>query len=173
MKFFARFKGFVVFSLVILLLAGALLVGKNIFLGQVKKKIEAAVTYSALRASFFPPEIILEDVRSLSGAPLFSAEKIIIGMSYVSLFRKDKPLLVFIERPVVRLADPLDIKGNKAKGVFPLPVAIEKALMRGGEVDYRRKEGHFQSKNVKALFVQREDQFVLQVQAEALFTPAS
>lgn len=172
MKFFARFKGLIVFFLVILLLAGALLVGKNIFLGQVKKKIEAAVTYSDLRASFFPPEIILENVMSLSGSPLFSAEKIVIGMSYVSLFRKDKPLLVFIERPVVRLADSPELKGNKAKAFLPLPVAIEKALIRGGEVDYRRKEGHLQSKNVKALFVQREDQFILKVRAEAVFTPA-
>ncbi|MHB8095470.1 MAG: translocation/assembly module TamB domain-containing protein [Candidatus Aminicenantales bacterium] len=174
MNVFKKFRGLIVFSLVMAFLFGALVVGKNIFLRQAEKKIEASFRYARLRLSYLPPSIVLEDVRGLAPSPFFSASRITIRISYLSLLRKEKPLTILIEGPVLRMEEAEGRQSGKAGAFQPLPFAIEKGLVRDGEIVYRTKQGEFRASGVRALFTQSGDVFSFQADAvESLFSPAS
>jgi hypothetical protein len=170
MRILKRLKGLVAFVVTMALLFGALVVGKNLFLRQAKKKIEASFAYSRLRLSALPPSLVLEDVRTLDPAPLFSARKVTVGISYVSLLRREKPLTVLIEGPTVRMTD----EPGPARKYWPLPVAVEKGIVRDGEILVKLRAGLLRWRGVKALFSEKGDAFSFQaVAAEGSFTPAA
>jgi hypothetical protein len=165
-----RFRGLIVILLVASLLAGALIVGKNIFLRQAKKRIEASFTYSRLRLSVLPPSLVLEDLRTLDPAPFFSARKVTVGISYVSFLRREKPLIVLIEGPVLRITD----EPGPARKYWPLPFAVEKGIIRDGEIAAKLRSGLLRLRGLKALFSERGDTFSFQAVAEeGSFTPAT
>jgi hypothetical protein len=174
MKALKRFRGLIIFTLVMGLLFGGLVVGKNVFVRQARAKIDAAVTYSGLRLSYFPPAIVLDDVRTKAAAPFFSARSVTVRISYASLLRREKPLTVFIDRPVLRIPESSPAVQGEARPFWPLPFAIDRGLIREGEVEVRDKTGVLIARNIKALFIQSGDEFTLQAESgEALFTPAS
>ena len=170
MRILKRLKGLVAFVAIMALLVGALVVGKNIFLRQAKKKIEASFAYSRLRLSALPPSLVLEDVRTLDPAPFFSARKVTVGISYVSLLRREKPLIVLIEGAAVRMTD----EPGPARKYWPLPVAVEKGIVKDGEVSVQLRAGLLRFRGLKALFSERGDAFSFQAVAEAgSFTPSA
>ena len=63
---------------VLFLLAGGVIVGKNIFLGQIRSELRKSLEYGDLRLSYIPPAIILEDVRSVAAPPLFRARQVLM-----------------------------------------------------------------------------------------------
>ncbi len=170
MNVLRRFRGLIVFILVASFLAGALFVGKNMFLRQVRKKIEASLAYSRISLSALPPSLVLEDVRTLDAAPLFSARKVIVGISYVSLLRREKPLTVLIEGPVVRMTG----EPGPARKYWPLPVAVERGIIREGEISVRLRGGLLHVSGMRALFSEKGDAFSFQAVAEeGTFTPTA
>ena len=170
MNVLRRFRGLIVFLLVASFLAGALFVGKNIFLRQVRKKIEASLAYSRISLSALPPSLVLEDVRTLDPAPLFSARRIVVGISYVSLLRREKPLTVLIEGPVVRMTG----EPGPARKYWPLPVAVERGIIKDGEISVRLRGGALSLRGMKALFSEKGDAFSFQAAAdEGSFTPTA
>ena len=170
MNVLRRFRGLIVFLLVASFLAGALFVGKNIFLRQVRKKIEASLAYSRISLSAIPPSLILEDVRTLDAAPLFAARRIAVSISYVSLLRREKPLTVVIDGPVVRMTG----EPGPARKYWPLPVAVEKGIIRNGEVYVKLRGGSLGFRGLKALFSEKGDAFSFQAEAEeGSFAPTS
>src|SRR5512137_363952 len=137
MNVLKRLRGLIVFLLIASLLAGALIVGKNIFLRQAKKKIEASFAYSRLHFSALPPSLIMENVRTLDKAPFFSARKVTVSISYVSLLRRGKPLTILIEGPAVRITG----EPGPARKYWPLPVAVERGIIRDGEITVNLRGG--------------------------------
>lgn len=174
MKILKRFKGLIVFFLVMALLFGALVVGKNIFLRQARAKLDTIITYARLRLSYLPPALALEDVRTVAASPFFSARKVTVRISYMSLLRKEKPLTVVIEGPVLQVSEGAGGTKGKSRSFWPLPFPIEKGLALDGEVLYRLREGSLHASKVKALFGQEGDRFSFQADAgEYTFTPAA
>lgn len=161
-----RLKSLIAFSLVALLLLGAGIVLKNLILRQVKKRIEASLHYTNLRLSVLPPAIVLEDVRSVSVSPFFSAEKIVLQIPYLSLLKRDRPLWVFIEHPVLRLYEkPPQNQKQKIALKFPLPFNVENGFISDGEFYFWGEKTSFTSYAIKAYFRQTQDRLVLRAES--------
>jgi len=151
-----------------LLLLGGGIILRNFFLNQIKERIQESLNYADLHLSFFPPALILEDVKTTSLSPFFSAKKVTIKISYRSLLTRERPLTVFIEQPVLSISETLaevDEEG-KSKALFPLPFAIERGLVKGGELYLWRKESNLHSSGIRALFRQKKDYYSFQAEAE-------
>lgn len=168
MRIIKKFKSLIAISVVVIFLMAAGVVLKNIFLNQIKGKIQTSFDYTELRFSLFPPSLILEDARSISISPFFSAKRVSFKISYKSLLSKDKPINVLIESPILRIysSSKKSETEDKAKFSLTLPFIIEKGLIKGGELYYWGKETRVQSKGINALFTQKKDRFVLQAEAE-------
>lgn len=168
MKTPKKLKSLIIVSVIILLLLGAGTVVKEIFLRQVKKKIQASFDYSHLRLSFFPPALIIDDARSAATVPFFSAKKISVKVSYRALLSKRKPLSIIIENPVLKIA-PISEDDKSREGAalgFSLPFAVETGVVKGGELHYASEGFRIESQGINAIYTQRKDEF--SVQAESL-----
>jgi len=162
-----RLKSLIAFSLLVLLLLGGAIFLKNLILHQVKKKIEATLHYARLRLTVIPPAIVLEDVRTVSASPFFSAEQVIIQIPFLSLLKRDRPLRVFIERPVLRIYEnPRPDQKQKVALKFPLPISIENGFIRDGEFYYWGEKTSFTSYRIKAFFRQAQDRLVLRAESD-------
>jgi hypothetical protein len=160
MKSHKRLRVFVIIFVIVLLLAGSGVVLKNIFLRQITEKVQSSFEYSNLYLSFFPPVLILEDVRSLSPSPPFSAKKIAVRLSYGALLTRERPFNVTIERPILRLnSAPADEEKEKTEFNFFLPFSVEEGLVKEGEFYFQGKEVSFQSRNINARFAQKKGDF--------------
>jgi hypothetical protein len=167
MKSHKRLRVFVIIFVIVLLLAGSGVVLKNIFLRQITEKVQSSFEYSNLYLSFFPPVLILEDVRSLSPSPPFSAKKIAVRLSYGALLTRERPFNVTIERPILRLnSAPADEEKEKTEFNFFLPFSVEEGLVKEGEFYFQGKEVSFQSRNINARFAQKKGDFSLRADAE-------
>ncbi len=159
-KFLKRFWGLLVFGLVALLLAGALVVGKNIFLGRLKQQLASAFTYREMRLTAVPPRLVLEDVRSLAAEPAFTARRVTVGISYLSLLRREKPLLLAIESPVVTVASSyFGVTGRGRPSILPLPFAIDRAVVRDAQLTLLLPSGRVEARGGRFLLTQRGDAF--------------
>ncbi len=159
-------------SLIAFVLLASVLLGGGIYLrnflrGQVKKRIQEVVTYSRSHFYLFPPSILLEDVRTVSQTPSFSAKSVSVVLPFLSLFRAEKPLTVFIDRPVIRITAPPQGQEAKGKSRFslPLPFAIEKGIVRGGEFFYLGSKESFEAKGIQASLKLRDQSLSLRMEA--------
>jgi hypothetical protein len=96
-----------VFVLVLGVLVGSMVVGKNVFLGEIRKEIRKSFAYDSLKLSYFPPALVLENVRSLASPPVFRARRVRIEIPYLSLLRNRKVVSVALDSPEIRLAPPV------------------------------------------------------------------
>jgi len=163
-----KLKRLIVLSLVVLLIVGAGIILKNIFLNQVKKRIQDTFNYAQLRLSFFPPALIVEDARTISPSPFFSAKEVSFGISFKSLLTRERPLKVFMDEPVlvIHTAVSPEEKKDKARSIFPLPFDLERVLIREGELYFWGKESHFHSTGIRALFTQKKNYLSIKGGAE-------
>ena len=131
MKIIRRFRSLVIFVLVMSVLLGASIVLRNFILHRIKAGIQTSLNYAKIHMAVFPPSVALEDVRTISSSPFFSARKITFRSSYLALLKRDKPLRIFIEQPVLRV---YEAAGSGEKGKFklrlPLPFSIEMGHLR-------------------------------------------
>ena len=102
MKVNKRLKSLIILSIicVVLFVAGTIL--KSLFLGQIKKNIQSSFGFDEINLSLFPPALVIEDVRSTSTAPFFSARKITAKISYRSLLSRDRPLNIQIDQSLAK-----------------------------------------------------------------------
>jgi hypothetical protein len=163
-----RLRKIIVYSLVIILIVGAGIVLKNLFLNQVKNRIQNTFNYAQLRLSFFPPALIMEDVRTTSPSPFFSAKVVSFRISFKSLLTRERPLKVFIDEPVLVMhaATLPEEKKGETRSMFPLPFALERVLIRRGELFFWGKDSHFHSAGIKAIFTQKKNYLSIQGETE-------
>ncbi len=163
-----RFKKLVVLFVILFLLFASGVVLRNIALNQIRGKIQENFGYSKLRLSMFPPALILEDARSTSISPFFSARKVALGISLKSLLSKERPINILMEYPILRIYGLPGGEEDKAgkKFDFVLPFAIEKGLIRNGALYYWGNETRLQSTGINALFSQYGDEFSAKGEAQ-------
>ena len=168
MKGKRKFKSLIITGIVLLLVVGAGLVLKNIFLRQVKKQIQSSLGYTQLYLNLFPPTLVIEEARSTSPSPFFSAKKISVRMSFKSLLSREKPLQVFVENPIFTFYESGEEGENKEQRPlqFSLPFTLENGWIRDGELIYWGKEDRFQAKKINARLDQRRDEYSLLMESE-------
>ncbi len=167
MKIKKKFKALIIIAFIFLLLFAAGLVLKNHFLKSIEERIQSAFNYSEMKLSIFPPSLIMEDARSLSASPFFSAKRIVVKISYRSLLSRSKPFNVMIEEPVLRIYEPISTSSITSPGSNGiLPFSIEKGLIKGGEIYYWGDDLSFQTKQINALFVIKNNFYEFQLESQ-------
>ncbi|MGA2362698.1 MAG: translocation/assembly module TamB domain-containing protein [Candidatus Aminicenantales bacterium] len=162
-----RIRRFAVTFFVLLVLFGSVVVGKNIFLGQLRSEVQKAFRYGDLRMSYFPPAIILEDVRSIAGPPLFRARRVRVELPFLSLLRNEKSVNVLLEGPQIRVRpETSPARGPRQKLPLSLPFTIGRGLIQDGTFSFESEQGFFEARGIKALFTQRSGGFVLKATSE-------
>jgi hypothetical protein len=155
----------ILFSLMFLVLAAGILI-RNIVLSQVRGQIEASFQYSRIQVSFFPPSLVIENLRSKSGSPSFSARSVRISISYPALLSTERPVSVLLEEPNLRFTEAAPRSGRPLK--VELPFSVEKGLIRNGEL-FWRGNGRIRASGLNAAFTWRKTAFEVQGRArEAL-----
>lgn len=158
-----KVKSLIVLGIIFLFILGAGVVLRSIILQQVKKQIQPNLNYSHIYLKIFPPTLIIDDVRSISTSPFFSAGRISIRLSIQSLFSREKPFHVLIEKPILRVYAPLSDQEAQAQEPIQLnlPFSLERGWIRNGELYYWGTETRLQALNINASFDQRRDQYSL------------
>jgi len=159
-----------VFVLVLGVLFLSLAVGKNIFLGEVRKEIHKSFAYDSLKASYFPPALVLENVRSLAGPPTFLARRVTVEVSFLSLLRNRKAISVRLESPEVRLTRGVPgaprPKAGRPLSVFSLPFIIEEGVVEDGSVSYGSGAATVEVRGLQARVTQSGEEFSVRATAE-------
>ncbi len=174
MKIKKRVRSLIVAAIVILFFLGAGVFIKNIFLSRIKNEIDANFFYDHLHMSFFPPVLVIENVKTRIPDPYFSAEKISVRISYGALLTRQKPLNVVIEQPVLIISQTSPKGDAKTKEEFALsfPVLVEEGLIKNGEFYFQGQKESFQSRGIEAVFTQKRNEFSLEAKTErSLFYP--
>lgn len=151
----------ILFSLMFLLLTAGVVV-RNIILSQVKGQIEASFQYSRIRVSFLPPSLVIENLRSKSGSPSFTARSVRISISYPALLSSERPVSVVLDEPNLRFTETAPRSGRPIK--VELPFSVEKGLIRNGELFWRGK-GRIRASGLNAAFTWRKAAFEVQGRA--------
>ena len=160
-----RLKSLIIFGVLMTFVLGAGIALRNIILRQVRKQIETTFHYGKIRLTVLPPAIVLEDVRSASSSPFFAAEKVVLQISTRSLFRRDRPLRVFIDRPVLRLyTRPNPEPRNPPSLELRLPFSVENGVVRDGEIYYWGQGVSVLARDVQAAFRQTANALVLRAE---------
>ncbi|MFZ2055553.1 MAG: hypothetical protein WAU81_15295, partial [Candidatus Aminicenantales bacterium] len=94
-----RIGSLIAFAVLVAVLLGGGIYLRNFLRSQVRTRIESAVSYSRIHLHAFPPSLVLEDVRTVSPSPFFSARSVSVVLPFRSLFKNEKPLAVFIDQP--------------------------------------------------------------------------
>jgi hypothetical protein len=166
MNVYRRVKKLFIFTVVLLVLAGAGTVAKNVILNQLKREIQKNFGYTRLFLNLVPPSIVLEDARSVSLSPFFSAKKVAVSISYRSLLSREKPLIVLIESPVLRVYPSGEEAEEPSDIQLIFPFEIDRAIIRNGELYYWGREARIQSKGIHASLTQNRDRFTLNAEIE-------
>jgi len=149
--------------LVLGVLFSSLVVGKNVFMGEVRKEIRKSFAYDSLKLSYFPPALVLENVRSLASPPTFRARRVRVEVPYLSLLRNRKVLSVVLDSPEIRLAPAAPgAPGPKAKrprSAFSLPFIIERGLVENGSVSFETGAATVEVRGLRALVTQSGEEF--------------
>ncbi len=166
LKIRRRLRSFFILALIGAVLFGASTVLKNVVLTQVKKQIASTLHFERLYVQTFPPALIIEDVRSVSSSPFFSAQRIEIKVTLRSLFSRDRPFAVYVDQPILRIfAGGTDSSMSINRDIsLALPFMVDRGLIRGGEVYYWGRETRLFSQGINALFRQSGSDFFLKAQ---------
>jgi autotransporter translocation and assembly factor TamB len=166
-----RVRRMAVALIVLVLLAGSLVVGRNVFMGEVKSALRKSLDYGAVRLAYFPPALILDDVRSRTTPDLFRVRRVRVELPFLSLLRNEKAVTVFLEGPEVHLRPELFRRGKTPGPALTLPVTISRGLVRDGAVTYESPGGRVEIRDLKALVTEEADRYALRAEAgRAVFT---
>jgi hypothetical protein len=167
MKRKRKLKSLIIFGVIFLIIFGAGIVLKNIFLQQIKKQIQSNFGYSQLRLKVFPPELVIEDARSTTSSPFFSANKISVRMSFQALLSREKPFQALIENPIFRFYESSETREDQKQLPFQisLPFVLEMGWIKEGELYYWGKEDRLQAKKINARLSQKRDLYSLLVES--------
>ncbi|MBC7363225.1 MAG: translocation/assembly module TamB domain-containing protein [Candidatus Aminicenantes bacterium] len=147
-------RGLVAFVVVIIFLYVALSSAKSLFLKQIGKRLNQTFELGELRLSYLPPTLLIKEIKSRGTNPFFSAERIEISLPFLSLFKKEKPVVVQIKHPVLNYsyAEAGQVKGLGGKWALNLPVLIEAGYIHEGFFNLNLKDGDYSFQNVSSYF---------------------
>ncbi len=166
MSVYRRVRRLFVFIILILVFVGIGSALKNIVLNQIKSQIQDNFGYSRLYLNLFPPSLVVEDARSVSVSPFFSAKKVAIGISYRQLFSREKPFNVLVESPVLRIYRSSETEGEQRDIRMVFPFAIDRVLIRDGELYYWGQETRVQSRGINAHLTQSGNTYELTAEVD-------
>lgn len=154
MSFLKKRRGLVAFVVVIIFLYVALSSAKSLFLKQIGKRLNQTFELGELRLSYLPPTLLIKEIKSRGTNPFFSAERIEISLPFLSLFKKEKPVVVQIKHPVLNYsyAEAGQVKGLGGKWALNLPVLIEAGYIHEGFFNLNLKDGDYSFQNVSSYF---------------------
>jgi hypothetical protein len=165
-----RLVSLIAFAVLVFALLGGGLYLRNFIGSQIKKRVQTYFAYSGIHLRLFPPSILFDDLRTVSGTPFFSARRVSVVLPFSSLFKSEKPLTVFVDRPVVKISRLSE--GQQAEGrsrpSLALPFAIERGLVRFGEFYFAGRKESFSAKGLNASLSLRGQS--LSIRAEAAET---
>ena len=153
---------------IFIIILGGLNVVKYIFLKRIQARIEARFSFHRMKLGYFPPSLLLEEVRTRSLNPFLSAEKAIVKVSYKSFLKRERPITIFLFRPELRYAwPPQKVLGPERKATrsldLALPVAVERGVVKEGKVFISREGSLVSLQKVNAFFSQRRGKFEIKM----------
>jgi hypothetical protein len=158
-----------VFVLVVAFLAGSFLVVRGVFLAGLKRQLGRSFEFKAVRLTYLPLELTVEDLRSLGNAPLIRVRRASVEMPYVSLFHRQKAVVVSIIEPEVRFMPVPKAPGRPAKpgraAALSLPFRLKEVTVENGTVYYLGEKGIAELRGLDARLTTRGDEFELQAAA--------
>jgi hypothetical protein len=163
-----RFRSLIVFALVLVLLLVAGLGLRNLLLRRVTSAIQSSLNFTGVHLSVAPLMIVFDDVRSVTASPFFSARRVEVRISPLSLFAREKSLRVVIDKPVLRISEGPWAPGPKGLNLGALPFSVEHGIIRDGEFYYYGGGNVISAKGVRASFQQKKDAFTLRVESDEI-----
>jgi hypothetical protein len=155
MSFIKKRKGLIAFFLVMAFLYAALSLTKSFFLKELGKRLSKNFEISELKLSYLPPRLVVNKIRMKSDNPEFSADSLRIEISLLSLFKKERPVVVEIDHPVVSFNDKNKKSSSGPSGLnlsLELPFVIDNGYIKDGSFTFDLKEGTYELKRVSAFF---------------------
>ncbi|MCK7470585.1 MAG: hypothetical protein MZU95_07170 [Desulfomicrobium escambiense] len=137
--------------LVLAVLAVSLVVGKNVLLNEVRNEVRKTLTYDRLKLSYFPPALVVENLRSIAEPASIRVRRVRIEVPYMSLLRNRKVLSVVLDSPELRIKprakDAPRRKPRPPLSILSLPFVIEQGLVENGSIVFEtggdgRSPGH-------------------------------
>jgi hypothetical protein len=155
--------------LVLAVLAVVIIVGKAALLNEVRKGIGKTYAYDRLAISYFPPALVIENLRSLSDPPAVRVRRVRIEVPYLSLLRNRKSLSVVLDSPEVRVARPAAraprAKPRRPLSLLSLPFIIERGLVENGAFIFESGKTTLEARGVQAVVTQNGEAFALRATA--------
>ena len=131
-----RLRRIAVLILVLAVLAVSLVVGKNVLLNEVRNEVRRTLTYDRLKLSYFPPALVVENLRSIEEPAAIRVRRVRIEVPYMSLLRNRKVLSVVLDSPELRIKprakDAPRRKSRPPLSILSLPFVIEQGLVENG-----------------------------------------
>jgi hypothetical protein len=159
-----------VFIFILALLAFSLVVGKNILMGEVRKGIEKSFAYDSLTLAYFPPALVIRNVRSLTDPPALRARSVRIKIPFLSILRNRKILTVVLDSPEIHVrpaaAGAPRRKARPPLSLLELPFVIESGLIENGAVFFETGKTTIEARGIRALVTQDGENFAVQATAE-------
>ena len=156
------------------LLGGAGVVSRAIFLRRLTHQIRSTLDFSRISLSILPPALVLEDVKSRSAEPYFSAKRVVVTVGVFALLSKEKPATLVIDQPVVRVTGDALRDLLRKKGGSALPITVQKAWVRGGDLTFAASGVSLRSRGLNAIYSASGERFTLQAEiADDTLTLAS
>jgi len=161
MKLNKKIKKILVLIVILFIFTGIGIVLKNEFLDYAEKRIRNNFSFEEIQLSLFPPTLVITQVKSLTPSPFFSAKKVVVKISFRALLTRKRPIQAFIEDPVLRVFSPdLSMQEEDRPDLrLALPFAVEKGIIKNGELHYWGKDIRIHSREIHALFSQRQDRY--------------
>jgi len=156
------------FSTLVAILLGGSLYLRNFLLSQVRKRIQSVFAYDRIRFRVLPPSLILDDVRTVSLTPFFSARQVSVSLPLSALLKNQRPVAIVIDEAILRIAESETggTKKDRSGLSLSLPFALDRATVNGGEVHFFGKTISAQIKGLKVDLRSRGELLILRAEAE-------
>ena len=160
-----------VFVVVMVLLLVSLVVGKNVLLREVRAGVRKSFAYDSLHLSYFPPALVLTNVRSLDEPPTLRAKSVRIEVPFVSILRNRKVMTIVLNSPEVRIRPrPAAAPRRPARpplSLLQLPFEVESGRIENGTVVYETGSTTLEARGIDALVMEKGQDFSVRATAVA------
>ena len=164
-----RLRRIAVLILVLAVLAVSLVVGKNVLLNEVRNEVRKTLTYDRLKLSYFPPALVIENLRSIEEPASIRVRRVRIEVPYMSLLRNRKVLSVVLDSPELRIKprakDAPRRKPRPPLSILSLPFVIEQGLVENGSIVFETGGATVEARDIRALVTQDGEDFTVRATA--------